>query len=672
MLGKTTGGKPLKTLEELRTLLKFNVINEEEFKAQGGYHDSFSLTGTKEKIEIKIEKYIGESLEAMNELERVFSEEEKTVLIESGTGSGKTRAICEVAINTGLFVVVVVPNIMTADVMSNQLNSRYENISTACHGDNRICNIIGNVTKDKQIIFTTVDQLKNLGGISERELKRRILIIDEAHYYFKVVGFRYEATTSLEEIIKNKVFKKMIFVTATPSVFEIYGKEEKTIKFIQKEYPIKYNLFRIYMKVAMENRKDSIREFINEASEDGLTVVYLNKSKQDQLIHSTICGGEDKGHFVVNADLKNTPMYKYLRDNHSIPSGTKVLYVTDLFTAGTSFSNDNVKNIIFVGETSKDTVKQFSARFRTSNNINIFVIDTFVNSGQSQDTFISDLNERIIEEQEALQSNDFNTDTSHRKGLINGLFYEIKGNIKVSELAKTNLIYENLLKSSKQFCFDNFLEAEMNMPIKTIKLEDAETLLYSAMKESLEIQEEKIMEALEVKVIETLDKRLEQLLTSTHSFNKVANEEGFNKDEKKILLKVVNVIKNTDLMSDDYYRDIFEIVHDKDKETEYRYRLIADSVKDTGVITDNMLFHISKQKKGYTFDKEDLDDKNKHLWRKCIIMAEAIFYLMEGKIGKRKVYTVVRKKDNMREVFGRKIQDEMRKYYLGKLRIKED
>lgn len=567
------------------------------------------------------------------------------------TGIGKTFLISNVLKIMKEKGVVIVPNVLTTKNLENDLGTGV----IACHGDNKIKAVLKDSFLQFHMLACTVDRCSEVVGI-RGSTESMYLIEDEAHAYPKMASFRNKAILSLEKAKNRKFFKGYLDVTATPSVLNIGGRRYKTLELVQTRPKTLYNLNRVHYSKNSKNTKQEAMDYINNLV--GKKVIYVN-SKNTQEIFNKINGWD-----YVNADLKEDKIYKSISKNNMIPHEIKTLVTTSLFTAGSSLKNPDIEHIIFLGVTDWDEVKQFSARFRNVTELNIHVIDHFNSTGTDPDIFIGVLDREIKKDLIKLNENKKNTETLHKKGFINELYYydEMINKIVVSDYAYRHMLYDNTLRECKIGCFSQF-EKNVTKSSKIIMLERTSDQAFKIAKDQLELEKTIELMSLKMELFELIDSNLEGLLRKQVRFPEMKRE------KRKVLEKIVNIMIEVDFTLEDWDL-LFQLATDHSFERELKYRSTAERLSHSGVKIDEIVHWVKCRPIKTIVSKESLGEKNSHLWNTVKIILRALFNTEDFKDGRLTNLYLVSRKIPLGEEYGERIENELSSYFLGL--IKED
>lgn len=316
---------------------------------------------------INIDKYISEKKRGILNCLAGAGAGEKQLLI-SQTGSGKTYTILELLKEFKIKSIFIVPNATNVE----QIMKEYD-----------IPGAYGDLSAEDQlskgpVVAMTWDKFSQ---IKEADLSEYIAIVDEIHQTFNDM-YRDE---KIKGLYKNlKYCKGRIDITATPNKldFNVYDYIVEYKPSIQTKYNVKiYN--------TIDDNK--IIDIINNSNKFALLkddIKYLN------FIKSSINKKAD----IVHSGLKDNSKTYFEIINNSVISKVDGLLNTSVIVAGVNINEPNITDIIIVGEKDLSTIKQYVARFRDLESVNVHIFNSKYNNDISNTYEIEWLvNERIKE-----------------------------------------------------------------------------------------------------------------------------------------------------------------------------------------------------------------------------------------------------------------------------------
>ena len=310
-------------------------------------------------IKLKVNKYVSEVADDINGILK----DSDRLAINSPTGSGKTSFFIRQAIKNKTALVVAVPTIL----LCKQLAEEYK--------DEDVFSFYGNITPLRQckadaaqIVICTYDVLHRVN------IGHRMLIIDESHNLINAYSYRAEALRRVVEFSTKA--QKTVLISGTQS--KILAKELgfKFVDIVQKEQQ-KTNVIAVEAK----NTQNAIlhRLSLENWQKDEVKFCYINDGKRlheisAYLVKNNILA-EDKIEVITSSDVKtgNDRIYKQILKSGKI-SGVKLILSTCLLAEGISILNTNIGNIYTVDINCVDSFKQYSARFRRMQSVNVYAI----------------------------------------------------------------------------------------------------------------------------------------------------------------------------------------------------------------------------------------------------------------------------------------------------------
>lgn len=305
----------------------------------------------KPNLTIEVDEYISENEGALNGLlSRAVTNE--TSLLIAPTGSGKTYSIIkllkmfdEVSQIKSIFIV---PN----SIQVEQIKIEY-NIPGAC-GD---VSVLSELEKGN-VIALTWDKFVQ---IPKETLSEYIVVLDEVHQTY-IEMFR------LNKI--NKVYDNLqaclgqIHITATPNKlnFDNYSHIVEYKQAKQTKYYVK-----IYDKVC----DDTILNIIKKSKKFALLkddTNYLNFIKENNPTRAID---------VISSNTRDySEAYKEIVTNGVMKSVNGICN-TSVLLAGVNIQDPDITDIIVIGEKDKATIKQYIARFRDLETVNVHIFNTY-------------------------------------------------------------------------------------------------------------------------------------------------------------------------------------------------------------------------------------------------------------------------------------------------------
>ena len=340
-----------------------NKLTSEEFL------EFINYATYKANYTVNIEDKIAEKLGYLQKYIREATKGE-TVLLISGTGSGKTYSVINELKNFKAKALIVLPN-----------SSNVEQVEKDYH----IPGAYDNKTIDEaikaDIAVATWDKASQLMK-KDVDLSDRIIILDEIHQIFTET-FRKDKTNSLLEVCKK--FKGRLDITATPSKldFNVYS---KILEYKQKNVT-KYNV-----KVYDGHNMSTVIDILQNCKKGAL--LYNSISKLEVIANNI----KDKKVGIVSSNnKKNSEIYKYIMRDSNL-GDFDILLNTTTITAGVNAYVKDMTDIVVVGIKDIGTIKQYVARFRGLKEVNVHIFAKFDEQERYSTYSVEDRIERIVEE----------------------------------------------------------------------------------------------------------------------------------------------------------------------------------------------------------------------------------------------------------------------------------
>lgn len=301
---------------------------------------------------IDIEKYISENKSIIQEI--LSSTKEKTLLI-SPTGSGKNYAIIK-TLQTEMNitrlrkhnekVVIIVPNATQVE----QIKREY--CLEGAWGDINVNEVLGN----NDIIVCTWDKFGGLTGA----LENVIAIVDEVHQLYTEM-YRKK---NIDKLFYNlSKCKRRIDVTATPNKLDFLIYDE-IIEYRQKNQ-IDYNV-----NVYKNFDDNKVLDIINNSKKFALfrnNINYLESIKEQTNKKCDVVHSENKENNLTHINII---------ENSSL-GDTEGLLNTAVITAGVNIKDKYITDIIVMDIKDTSTIKQYVARFRDLESVNVHIFAKF-------------------------------------------------------------------------------------------------------------------------------------------------------------------------------------------------------------------------------------------------------------------------------------------------------
>lgn len=321
-------------IDKLSKLKRTEKINHSRYKAFKTY---------------KIDEYLGEEEEGyINAIGRV-QKGSKELLI-APTGSGKTFGVLNTLKKDDIKALFVVPNASQVQ----QIIKEYEIPGAYGYEINAL-----EIVKNNNVVAMTWDKLSQL---KEFDLSEHILIIDEIHQTFNDM-YRAKAIKTVVQI-SNKA-KGILDITATPNKI-CFEKYDKITEYKQKNQT-KYNV-KLYDNV-------DLKKVINIINNSKKSAVLLDDKKELNYIQGKINKTSD----IVESNTKDTNITYLNIIKNSKMDNVQVLLNTSCIIAGVNIKEPDMTDIIVVGFKDIGTIKQYVARFRKLEEVNVHIFNDFKN-----------------------------------------------------------------------------------------------------------------------------------------------------------------------------------------------------------------------------------------------------------------------------------------------------
>ena len=271
----------------------------------------------------------------------------ETHLLIAPTGRGKTYSIINILKQFDYKAIFILPNSANVEQAMHEydIQGAYDNL----------CPL--NAINNGNVVVMTWDKVSKL---TEADLSDHIIIIDEIHQTYTDT-YRKKAIKGLYDVCKK--FKGRIDITATPNKlnFEIYD----YITEYKQNSQIKYN-------VKLYNGTDTkaIIDILNKSNNGAFL---MNDTKELKYISCMLNKKSD----VITADTKvNSKLYDEIMTKSHMGDFEALLNTTTI-VAGVNIKNPNISDIILVGIKDIGTIKQYVARFRELETVNVHIFNDY-------------------------------------------------------------------------------------------------------------------------------------------------------------------------------------------------------------------------------------------------------------------------------------------------------
>lgn len=295
---------------------------------------------------IGITKYLGEAKRGILNI-IAGAQGGETHLLIAPTGSGKSYEIINTLKNFNIKSLFILPNSANVQqaMQEYDIPGAYDNL----------CPI--NAINNGNVVVMTWDKTSKL---IEADLSDYIIIIDEIHQTYTDT-YRNKAIKGLYDISKR--CKGRIDITATPNKldFEIY---DYITEYKQKN-KTKYNV-KLYNGVDTK----TIIDILNKSNNGALL---MNDTKELKYISCMLNKKSD----VITSDTKeHSKLYDEIMFKSHM-GDFKVLLNTTTIVAGVNIKNPLISDIIIAGIKDVGTIKQYVARVRCLEEVNVHIFNDY-------------------------------------------------------------------------------------------------------------------------------------------------------------------------------------------------------------------------------------------------------------------------------------------------------
>lgn len=350
------------------------------------------------ELDIKVDKYL--PIEKIEEIVKLAGSGNR-ILIIADTGTGKTYSIISAFTNLGMKCVLSVPNRMNA-----QQNMEKYKIGGA-FADHPL-----QVAMEKNDIVCAVWEML---GVMDLDYHDYVLVNDEAHAHVHDSSFRGTSIQGVTRVTPR--FKGVIDITATPTGLDLtqYTHIFRFVTDRKIDYKVK-----VYLGY---NETDRAIMF---SRSEGKCLVLENKKKNLQYYKAALeYDSSDKAYIVTSDGKEDNESFLSIATKERLLPDTKYLLCTTVLTAGVNILDEDITDIYIVGFKSVTTIKQFIARARNVNKMNIHI---FLSEG-SKDYYTfniyeerrieaSILERRVSEIDQNIERDLLDTDTSLRRSKL--------------------------------------------------------------------------------------------------------------------------------------------------------------------------------------------------------------------------------------------------------------
>lgn len=322
---------------------------------------------------IQVNKYIGEQESGIINL-LAGAMGGYTQLLIAPTGSGKTNSTINILKRYKVKSIFIVPNATNVEQIMNEYDI------PGAYGD---LSAEDQLSKGDVVVMTwdKFEQIKNI------DLSEYIAVVDEIHQTFTDM-YREKKIKGLYNNLSK--CKGRIDITATPNKldFNIY---EFVCEYKQNTQT-KYNV-KLYNKL----NDSKIINIINNSKKSALL-------KDDTAYLEYIKNSINKNSDIITSSSKDSNATYFEIVNNSSMKNVDVLLNTSVIVAGVNINEPNITDIIVIGVKDIATIKQYVARFRSLEEVNIHIFNSNYNQDISNTYEIEWLvNERLKEVNEDIE-----------------------------------------------------------------------------------------------------------------------------------------------------------------------------------------------------------------------------------------------------------------------------
>ena len=345
-------------IKNLDLALRLSFL-QDKVKEDGEYEDSdiekINYSNYYANDIYEVNQYISETpTGAMDAIERALRGQ--TVGFFSPTGSGKTHTFADICKDDNIKVLVILP-----------LQSNVEQFVKdfpwfwGAWGKKSINKIM---KKKATKVVMTWNKAAQLAKNKDIDLNEYIIIADEIHQTF-VDTFRGEAISGFYRLCSR--VKGRVDVTATPNKldFSTYNHIVKYVQTTQTKYNVK-----LYDNDSLSL---SVSKAIEIANKSDKFAILMNDTKNLNFILENV----NKKCTVINSDNKDhNKFYAKIIDESAIGDIEGILN-TSVIIAGVNIEDKDMTDIMTIGITDISTIRQYVARFRHLESVNVHIFNNF-------------------------------------------------------------------------------------------------------------------------------------------------------------------------------------------------------------------------------------------------------------------------------------------------------
>lgn len=427
---------------------------------------------------IKIKKYIGEdkNKNIQQIIESLFFRGGKALII-APTGAGKTKETIDSLKRANIKSIFIVPNALNVE----QIKQEYS--IPGAWGDIPISKEL----EKGNLVAVTWDKF---GQIDKSILKDYIVILDEIHQTH-IDMFRDDKINKLFENLEYT--KGQIHITATPN--KLNFKQYNYILEYEQEIKTNYNVF-LYNKI-------DDNKIMDIASKSTKFALFKDDKKYLDFIKETVL---NKNIDVITSKTRDfSKCYTDIVFNRNI-GNVQGLCTTSVLVAGVNIYDNDITDIIIIGEKDIATLKQFVSRFRGLESVNVHIFNNYKEEYKvySIEWLIQQLQEDVetkVYFYNKTKNTSYIREVLHKKPITipnNNEFYfnQNENKYKVNEIGIRNFAYtfyynQSTIESYKELLGEYFSNIEI------VKLDDPKNAARKKYNEVAKLEKEEILKELE-------------------------------------------------------------------------------------------------------------------------------------------------------------------------------
>lgn len=426
---------------------------------------------------IKIKKYIGEdkNKNIQQIIESLFFRGGKALII-APTGAGKTKETIDSLKRANIKSIFIVPNALNVE----QIKQEYS--IPGAWGDIPISKEL----EKGNLVAVTWDKF---GQIDKSILKDYIVILDEIHQTH-IDMFRDDKINKLFENLEYT--KGQIHITATPN--KLNFKQYNYILEYEQEIKTNYNVF-LYNKI-------DDNKIMDIASKSTKFALFKDDKKYLDFIKETVL---NKNIDVITSKTRDfSKCYTDIVFNRNI-GNVQGLCTTSVLVAGVNIYDNDITDIIIIGEKDIATLKQFVSRFRGLESVNVHIFNNYKEEYKvySIEWLIQQLQEDVetkVYFYNKTKNTSYIREALHKKPITipnNNEFYfnQNENKYKVNEIGIRNFAYtfyynQSTIESYKELLGEYFSNIEI------VKLDDPKNAARKKYNEVAKLEKEEILKEL--------------------------------------------------------------------------------------------------------------------------------------------------------------------------------